>query len=179
MECTFCPGNQATCHLSKLVNAKSIDVHVCEKCIPQLSQKDLVDFDVWASVSKLAASKGQEDPAAAVENEIKEISAKSLLIPTPTPAVSNKCPTCGFTSEDVRKTGRLGCGDCYGVFAGLLQDVLNDCQKGTRHAGKVPKTFRKPSRKKLQEALDSAVGKEQFEEAARIRDELGKIGEEG
>jgi protein-arginine kinase activator protein McsA len=31
----------------------------------------------------------------------------------------------------------------------------------------------------LQEALDSAVGKEQFEEAARIRDELGKIGDEG
>ena len=61
MECTFCPGNQATCHLSKLVNAKSIDVHVCEKCIPQLSQKDLVDFDVWAAVSKLAASKGKEE----------------------------------------------------------------------------------------------------------------------
>jgi len=27
--------------------------------------------------------------------------------------------------------------------------------------------------------LDPAAGKEQFEEAARIRDELGKIGEEG
>jgi protein arginine kinase activator len=114
-----------------------------------------------------------------VENEIKEISAKSLLIPTPTPAVSNKCPTCGFTSEDVRKTGRLGCGDCYVVFATLLQDVLNDCQKGTRHAGKVPKSLRKPSKKRLQEDLTKAVGKEQFEEAARIRDELGKIGEEG
>ena len=67
MECTYCPGNQATCHLSKLVNSKSIDVHVCEKCIPQLSEKDLVDFDVWGAVSKLAVSKGKEDPAAAVE----------------------------------------------------------------------------------------------------------------
>jgi len=179
MECTFCPGNQATCHLSKLVSGKSIDVHVCEKCIPQLSQKDLVDFDVWASVSKLAASKGKEDPAAAVENEIKEISAKTLLIPPPTPAASNRCPSCGFTSEDVRKTGRLGCGECYAVFATLLQDVLNDCQKGTRHAGKVPKAMRKLRKKRLQDDLDSAVGKEQFEEAARIRDELGKIGEDG
>ena len=113
------------------------------------------------------------------ENEIKEISAKSLLIPTPTPTASNKCPSCGFTSEDVRKTGRLGCGDCYGIFSSLLQDVLNDCQKGTRHAGKVPKSLRKPSKKRLQEDLSTAVGKEQFEEAARIRDELGKIGEEG
>jgi protein arginine kinase activator len=179
MECTFCPGNQATCHLSKLVNAKSIDVHVCEKCIPQLGQKDLVDFDIWGAVSKLAAIKGKEDPAAAVENEIKEISAKSLLIPSPTPAASNKCSSCGFTSEDVRKTGRLGCGECYGVFASLLQDVLNDCQKGTRHAGKMPKSLRKPNKKRLQEDLSTAVGKEQFEEAARIRDELGKIGEEG
>jgi protein arginine kinase activator len=114
-----------------------------------------------------------------VENEIKEISAKSLLIPSPTPLASNRCSACGFTSEDVRKTGRLGCGECYVIFSGLLQDVLNDCQKGTRHAGKVPKSFRKPSRKRLQEDLSSAVGKEQFEEAARLRDELGKIGEDG
>jgi protein-arginine kinase activator protein McsA len=57
--------------------------------------------------------------------------------------------------------------------------VLNDCQKGTRHAGKVPKAMRKLRKKRLQDDLDSAVGKEQFEEAARIRDELGKIGEEG
>lgn len=179
MECTYCPGNQATCHLSKLVNSKSIDVHVCEKCIPQLSEKDLVDFDVWGAVSKLAVSKGKEDPAAAVENEIKEISAKSLLIPSPTPLISNRCSACGFTSEDVRKTGRLGCGECYVIFSGLLQDVLNDCQKGTRHAGKVPKSFRKPNKKRLQEDLSSAVGKEEFEEAARLRDELGKIGEDG
>jgi protein-arginine kinase activator protein McsA len=27
--------------------------------------------------------------------------------------------------------------------------------------------------------LSSAVGKEEFEEAARLRDELGKIGEDG
>jgi len=141
MECTFCPGNQATCHLSKLVNGKSIDVHVCEKCIPQLSQKDLVDFDIWAAVSKVAASKGKEDPAAAVENEIKEISAKSLLIPSPTPAVSNRCPSCGFTSEDVRKTGRLGCGECYGVFAELLQDVLNDCQRERGMPARCPRVF--------------------------------------
>jgi protein-arginine kinase activator protein McsA len=65
------------------------------------------------------------------------------------------------------------------VFASLLQDVLNDCQKGTRHAGKMPKSLRKPNKKRLQEDLSTAVGKEQFEEAARIRDELGKIGEEG
>jgi protein-arginine kinase activator protein McsA len=39
--------------------------------------------------------------------------------------------------------------------------------------------MRKLRKKRLQDDLDSAVGKEQFEEAARIRDELGKIGEEG
>ena len=57
--------------------------------------------------------------------------------------------------------------------------MLNDCQKGTRHAGKVPKSFRKLRKKRLQDDLAVAVKKEQFEEAARIKDELGKIGEEG
>ncbi|MFM8655065.1 MAG: UvrB/UvrC motif-containing protein [Verrucomicrobiota bacterium] len=43
----------------------------------------------------------------------------------------------------------------------------------------MPKGFRKLRKKRLQEDLAVAVKKEQFEEAAKIKDELGKIGEEG
>lgn len=173
MDCTYCPGNKATCHLTKLVNGKAVEVHVCEKCIPQVSQDNLVDFDIWDAVSKLAAQKGKPDPGKAIEPEPIEISAKSLLIKPP--SETTVCPSCGFSSEDVRKTGRLGCGDCYEAFETLLGDVLNDCQKNLQHIGKVPITLRDIRRKQLESDLQKAVASERFEEAARLRDELARL----
>lgn len=174
MDCTYCPGNSSTCHLTKIVNGNHLEVHVCEKCIPQINQADLVDFDLWDAVSKLAASKGKADPAKAVEPAKVEISAQSLLLPT----VAQKaqvCPNCGFTNEDVRKTGRLGCSKCYEIFEEMLKDVINDCQKGTQHMGKIPKAFSGIRRERLEEELRKAVETERFEDAALIRDQLAQL----
>lgn len=177
MQCTFCKGNEATCHLTKVVNGKAIEVHVCEKCIPELGQADLVDFDIWEAVAKLAAAKGMPDPSKALEPVPEEpISAKSLLIP---PAHKGQvCPSCGFTSEDLRKTGRLGCPDCYSVFAEMLSDVLNDCQKGLQHVGKIPRSQKPLREKMLREKLQVAIAAERFEEAATLRDQLKMLEEE-
>lgn len=174
MECTFCPGNKATCHLTKLVNGQSVEVHVCEKCIPEIAHGGSVDFDVWDSVAKLAASKGKTDPGKTIEPDGAEISAKSLLI-RPTPGPSQECPICGFTSAEVRKTGRLGCPKCYEVFGAMLRDVLNDCQKSLQHCGKAPKAYRQVRRSKLEEDLQKAVVEERFEDAAALRDQIGKL----
>ncbi|MFH1067792.1 MAG: UvrB/UvrC motif-containing protein [bacterium] len=173
MECTYFPEHEATCHLTKVVNGKVVEVHVCEKCIPQLKQADWSDFDVWAAVAKLAASKGKPDPCKAIEPEPTEISAKSLLIP-PLALRAVQCPVCGFTSEDVRKTGRLGCPECYEAFSAMLQEVLNDCQKGPRHSGKAPAKMQNVRKDRLEKELRKAIAEERFEDAAKIRDQLAK-----
>lgn len=177
MLCTFCKNSEATCHLTKVVNGKAVEVHVCEKCIPEVGQADLVDFDIWEAVSKLAASKGLPDPAKMLEPaEEEEISAKSLLMPSS--AKGQVCPFCGFTGEDLRKTGRLGCPQCYAVFADMLADVLNDCQKGTQHVGKIPRSQKSLRQKALRELLQEAVDSERFEDAAQIRDQLKLLEEQ-
>jgi protein arginine kinase activator len=174
MECTFCPGNQATCHLTKLVNGNAVEVHVCEKCIPQINDPNLEEFDIWDSVAKLAKQKGKTDPSQSVEPDPVEISAKSLLLA----AASEEaiaCKACGFTTEDVRKTGRLGCPACYETFSELLQDVLNDCQKSLNHAGKVPGQLKNVRKKRLEEELQKAIKAERFEDAALLRDQLSHL----
>jgi protein arginine kinase activator len=157
------------------VNGKVVEVHVCEKCIPEISKVNLVDFDVWDAVAKLAAKKGQPDPAKAIEPEPVEISAKSLLI-RPSEAEQTQCKVCGFGSEDVRRTGRLGCPECFETFFPMLRDVLNDCQKSLQHVGKVPEKMRELRKERLEEELQKAVQEERFEDAAVIRDQLAKIG---
>ncbi len=174
MQCTFCSGNDATCHLTKVVNGKAIEVHVCEKCIPQLKNANLVDFDVWAEVTKLALKKGLPDPAKLIEPPEEEISAKTLLI-NPTGSGTQSCPACGFTSDELRKTGRLGCPECYSVFSEMLSDVLSDCQKAGQHTGKVPTSHKGLRRKRLEDMLQKAVDSERFEEAAILRDQLRTI----
>lgn len=177
MECTYCPGNEATCHLTKLVNGVAVDVHVCEKCIPEIAKVNLVDFDIWDAVAKLAKQKGQPDPGKEVEPEpVEEISAKSLLMKE-SPATGSVCPKCGFTSEELRKTGRLGCSHCYEVFAPMLEDIMNDCQKSLQHTGKVPSRLRCLRKSRIEEELRKAVDEERYEDAALLRDQLESITE--
>lgn len=176
MECSFCPGCSATCHLTKLIDGKVIEVHVCEKCIPQVNDPNLIDFDIWDEVSKLAKTKGVKDPMASLETlNAAEISAKSLMI-SPHSTTGGHCPSCGFTSEDLRKTGRLGCPDCYQVFSSMLDEVISDCQKGTQHFGKIPKAEESTRLKVLEVLLEEAVGSERFEDAAILRDQIRSTG---
>jgi protein arginine kinase activator len=173
MKCTFC-NNEATCHLTKIVNGKAVEVHVCETCIPQIKDQNLIDFDIWDAVSKLAIAKGMPDPVKAIEmEEPAEISAKSLML-SPQAMVQNvqRCGACGFTGEDLRKTGRLGCPECYGVFADILAEVINDCQKGGAHLGKIPASMVNVHRKRLEEKLNEAIAAERFEDAAVLRDQI-------
>lgn len=175
MQCTYCPGNQASCHLTKIVNGQTVEVHVCEKCIPQVADPDLIEVDLWESVAKLAKSKGQVDPAKKIEPQPSEISAKTILFGSSANPVQ-QCSHCGFTHEDVRKTGRLGCPQCYDVFTEMLHDVLNDCQKGMQHTGKIPASMRGLQRLRLEKELGQAVMDERFEDAAMLRDQIAQLG---
>jgi len=88
-----------------------------------------------------------------------------------------KCPTCGFSQADFKKTGRLGCAMCYTTFAEGLASLLKGMHKGTEHIGKIParlvKTLERESQlKSLQRDLRKAVAEENYESAAGIRDQI-------
>ena len=88
-----------------------------------------------------------------------------------------KCPACGFTQADFKKAGRLGCPECYKTFAEPLEGLLKTMHKGTRHVGKVPESLRQnrdltDRLKLLQKKLNKAIDREDFEEAAILRDEI-------
>ncbi|MGO8837633.1 MAG: UvrB/UvrC motif-containing protein, partial [Limisphaerales bacterium] len=88
-----------------------------------------------------------------------------------------KCSRCGFTQADFKKSGRLGCPECYKTFAEGLEGLLKTMHKGTRHAGKVPAALRESREqsdrlKLLQKKLAKAIDDENFEQAASLRDEI-------
>jgi protein arginine kinase activator len=91
-----------------------------------------------------------------------------------------KCPSCGFSQADLKKTGRLGCPECYQTFADGLAGLLKTMHKGTRHVGKTPEALRQTRERAdrlraLQKKLSKAIELEDFELAAQLRDQIKAI----
>lgn len=78
------------------------------------------------------------------------------------------------------ETGKLGCSECYDAFRGRLIRPLKQIHGACEHIGKVPvreggqiKNDRKI--KKLETELNAAVMKQEFEKAAKLRDEIKQL----
>lgn len=154
LKCSNC-DNQATVHLTQIINNKIIKVDLCESC---------------------AQAKGVTDP--------EGFSLADLLnkahVPEPEEGTSLQCPDCGLTNADFRRTGRLGCASCFSVFAPVLHPVLEDMHVGTCHKGKTPElalTRQSVTAQlnKLETALARAVEEEAYEDAAKYRDQIKSL----
>ena len=156
--CCVCKEKPATVHLTEIKGDKVQKVDLCEGCAKEKGVNDS-SFALADLLLGLGASQEIEQSAGGTEL---------------------KCPQCGFTHADFKKSGRLGCPECYKTFAEGLEGLLKSMHKGTHHAGKVPETMRRTREsadriKLLQKRLSKAIEEENFEQAAALRDEIKKI----
>src|SRR5258708_18854836 len=153
LKCDIC-SKPATVHLTQIVNSKIHKVDLCEAC---------------------AQAKGVTDPSG---SSLADLLLKASL--TPEPAGDARCESCGFTSQDFKKTGRFGCPSCYDHFGAILEPMLETMHKGRSHTGKVPqralaRTSLYERLTRLETDLDSAIKAERYEDAARYRDEISQV----
>jgi len=95
-------------------------------------------------------------------------------------ATSERCPVCGYTQADFKKTGRLGCSTCYTTFAEGLNTLLKAMHKGTEHVGKLPQRAHRAVElndrmRELTASLQKAVAEENYETAASLRDQIKQL----
>src|SRR6516162_4840936 len=155
MQCCICKEKPATVHLTQIVGDKMQKLNRCEECAKAKGINDPTSFAMADLMLGLGASQ-----------EVEQALGAEL-----------KCPRCGFSQADFKKSGRLGCPECYKTFAEGLMGLLKTMHKGTRHVGKAPETLRSSTEyagrlKTLQERLEKAIESENFEEAAQLRDEI-------
>ena len=91
-----------------------------------------------------------------------------------------KCPTCHATYGEIAKSGKVGCAECYSTFANELEGFIHSIHGTTSHAGAVPARqralqMRAEQIQRLKNELASAVGREDYESAARLRDEIREL----
>lgn len=94
------------------------------------------------------------------------------------PHDNSRCSFCSGTLRDFRNSGRLGCPYCYTTFEESLRGMLRRVHGNSKHLGK---RYRPPQPAvaegatmlaELRGRLQRAVEQEQFEEAARLRDQI-------
>ena len=93
-----------------------------------------------------------------------------------------ECEHCGMTWAEFRQGGLLGCSHDYEVFEKDLTPLLQRAHEGaTHHVGKVPTRRRRGGRvtmkrqidvTKLRKELAKAVELEDYERAAKLRDQI-------
>jgi protein arginine kinase activator len=165
MECQDCHKNEATIHLTQIIDNKKVELNLCKSCAEKRgfhNPFEKIPFPLAEFLTGMLRERGEEYGSA----------VKSL-----------KCPNCGATFGDFSKTGRLGCGSCYTAYRTQLKDLLRKVHGSHDHHGKTPATTvmeLKPVReeRKLKEELRRAIEIEDFEEAAKIRDKLKSLLEE-
>jgi protein arginine kinase activator len=149
--------NDAAVFLTQIVDGKMQKVNLCEGCSKEKGVQDPTGFALADLLLGIGAAEEIEKGGS-----------------------STRCPVCGFTQADFKKTGRLGCSSCYVAFADGLNSLLKAMHKGTTHVGKLParaqKTLALSDRMKtLAESLRKAVQEENYETAAALRDEIRQL----
>ncbi|HEX4084149.1 MAG TPA: UvrB/UvrC motif-containing protein [Chthoniobacteraceae bacterium] len=158
MICDVCKTNEASVFLTQIVEGKMQKVNLCESCSKAKGVDDPTGFALADLLLGLGAAQEIERGSGA----------------------SHRCAACGFSQADFKKTGRLGCAQCYETFSEGLTSLLKAMHKGTHHTGKVParisrKLERETTLKTLQRDLQKAVADENYESAAQIRDQLRQL----
>lgn len=160
MKCDNCT-KPATVHLTEIKHGKKIEKHLCENCAAQsegLNTKSHMPINELLTNFVMAHS--------GMQGKQQE----GLV-----------CEQCNITWSEFRQSGLLGCEHDYPTFDKEMTPLLQRAHEGSaHHVGKVP-TRRGgsgvPMKKsvdmtKLRKELARAVESEDYERAAKLRDQI-------
>lgn len=178
MQCDYC-DSKATVFFTQIIGGTAKKSCLCEKCAAERGVTDPNSFlsdDVEVSpLSKKIASIGEEGQISKVSSSVEKPKFSGID--------SHICDGCGFSLDDLKKIGRLGCSQCYESFRGELQQNLGGMHKDTTHVGRVPagmmRVFEhRQALEKLDVEMKAAIAAEDYEKAADLRDQIEKLSAE-
>ena len=153
MLCTNCGERQATVHITRSINGITREYWLCPEC-----------------ASKVEMS----TPFAGFDSLLKSAFPFSLGSVRKT----KQCPECGCTFDEIMENSLLGCAKCYEYFAEELKPVIGRLHANASYVPNsvsAPMEEKKPAENELEtlkKRLKKAVDEEDYELAAKLRDEI-------
>lgn len=159
MQCQICNTTEATIHLTEIVDGMRSEMHICEQCALEQGIAVKSQVPINELLSNLLSSAPSDEDIASLDKELC-------------------CPYCGITLSEFRKEASLGCPHDYEFFEKSLKPLIKKTHDGqTVHCGKIPSKTPKKTKKQstllnLRQQLESAVQAENYELAAKLRDQI-------
>ncbi len=163
MKCEKCGEKNASFFYKVEVNGHATDLALCHTCA--------------AKAGLFGAHKAEPFPGL-FTGEIQDLFGDIFEFSHKSPLASPlSCPQCGSTWQELAKAGRVGCPECYATFGEQLSGSIRAIHGNATHTGKAPAKRREATEKrsrleKLKKELAQAIETENFEDAARLRDEI-------
>jgi protein arginine kinase activator len=171
MLCDICKKNEATVHLTEVINDDIRELHICQACANAKSASMQQHFGIADLLAGL------------VDLPIGKADRKSHI--------GIKCQYCGMSYDNFKKTGRFGCAGCYDAFKRALYPLFKKIHGVSCYTEKKPKRYAavKANQQKKQDKPDAqtdilkdlkvrlldAIRLEEFETAAMLRDRIKAI----
>ena len=180
MLCEICHEKEATVRITRIHHGNSESHNLCQDCAKQYGAEDPEAQELSKAIFKLLAGALMKHLGPQNQNSEENERAKKLA-----------CPNCGKTFGEVLEDGLMGCTDCYETFEPQILPMIMRIQGADTHTGKkAVKARRKKTEQKnvedqtlskkeelslLEDRMKIAVSEENYEEAARLRDEIRRL----
>lgn len=176
MLCDRCQKRDAKILYTEIINGIKKEQHLCEECAADytsfqmekpLMNSELTLNDLLSTLLEAYNSSGEKH---------KGDNKQDIL-----------CGHCHTSYEEFLQKGRFGCAECYRSFHKELGKTLKGIQGSEVHTGKRPRGYVSSTDRILQGFTESerlslklqeAIEKEEFEEAARLRDLIRQLKKE-
>jgi len=157
MNCQRCHIKPAMMRVTQVINGIRNDLLLCHSCA------QLIGVDDMSGEQTEDITQHILDTIQDYQRELEELAETS-------------CTNCGLNIKLFHENGQLGCPRCYNEFESFLKPLIRRYHGTTRHSSPV-------SRKAiprlqdhrviiLREKLNRALKSEDFETAAKLRDEI-------
>ncbi len=178
MMCSNCGKKEANFMYTEIVNGVKKEIRLCSDCANRLGFLDNMSF----SMPSL-------DFSSFLGDFLNEYNTLMPSFFTEKEKVL-KCSECGMNYDEFLRTGRFGCSNCYDVFQQEIEPLLKQLHGDTRFLGKRSNNNFDGEKLKnletvedagdteleiLKEKLKKAIRIEDYEKAAKIRDEIKEL----
>lgn len=166
MLCDNCKERAASVHITQITNNEKVERHLCGQCAHNSGEMSFVPDSQFTGIQDLLKGMFNHGFASLPQNKNE-----------------SPCPSCGMTYGDFSRGGKIGCSDCFSTYGERIEPVLRRIHGTSSHTGKVPKRAGgkmaiRQKLKQLRQNLDNLVSREEYEQAAKIRDEVKALEKE-
>ncbi len=154
--CEHCGEKEASFFYEENRNGKVTKVSLCAHCAKKagFGKNFFPEEDLFGAFSLFPAASGRV-------------------------TAEERCSVCKKSLSEIRKSGKFGCSACYDHFAGRLDltPFLGKEFRGAPLTEKAPKTenVKEDSILSLKKELEKAVRGEEYEKAAKLRDQIRSL----